>query len=321
MTFSVLICTYNRHKLLERALRSLVVGTQEKPDQIVVVNGGDERADRIVEAFIHDPTAMSQASGKIEIRLVKVVNRNLAASRNVGLQRCTGEIIAMTDDDAEVFPDWVTLMKRAHQEHPDAGAVGGPVLGTNTESIVGKVADAITFPSWPTARCVRTLPGVNVSYKRQVVDRLGPQDETLFRGEDVDYNWRLQQLGYKVYFDPGIKVYHYHRATLGGFLHQHYMYGRAYYLVRHKWPEMHCVYPHSIERCKDVLKAANFAVALLYQPFLSSQQISSLKARVAAIPILMLAGLSWKGGMLIQAYREFRSNKAASCSVKSERAS
>ncbi len=39
----------------------------------------------------------------------------------------------MTDDDAQVFPDWVTQMKRVHAQHPEAGAVGGPVIGTNTE--------------------------------------------------------------------------------------------------------------------------------------------------------------------------------------------
>jgi glycosyltransferase involved in cell wall biosynthesis len=42
------------------------------------------------------------------------VTKNLAASRNVGLPHYTGDIVAMTDDDAEVFPDWVAQMKRAH---------------------------------------------------------------------------------------------------------------------------------------------------------------------------------------------------------------
>ena len=71
-------------------------------------------------------------------KLIKTANRNLAASRNVGLPHCTGDIIAMTDDDAKVFPDWVTAMKRAHRAHPEAGAVGGPVLGTNPDRLAGK---------------------------------------------------------------------------------------------------------------------------------------------------------------------------------------
>jgi GT2 family glycosyltransferase len=290
--FSVLICTYNRHELLRKALQALIVGTKEPPDQVVVVNGGDERADRVAKAFM-------EWHG-IEIKLVKTVNKNLAASRNVGLPHCMGDIIAMTDDDAEVFPSWVTHMKRAHQEHPEAGAVGGPVLGTNKDSLVGKVADLITFPTWPEPRYVRTLPGVNISYKREVVEQVGFQDETLFRGEDVDYNWRVKRLGYQIYFAPHIKVYHYHRPTLRSFLNQHYMYGRAYYLVRRKWSAMYCIYPHGFQRPKDVLKALNFVAGLFYQPFLSARRLSSWPNRLKALPLLLAAGFAWRNGMIVQ---------------------
>ena len=300
-TFSVLICTYNRHELLQKALHALIEGTQEKPDLIVVVNGGDERADRVVESFM-------ERHG-VEVKLVKTVNKNLAASRNVGLLHCTGDIIAMTDDDAEVFSDWVTQMKRAHRERPEAGAVGGPVIGTNTESLVGKVADLITFPNWPEPRYIRTLPGVNISYKREVVERVGLQDETLFRGEDVDYNWRVQKLGYKIYFDPAIKVYHHHRPTLRSLMNQFYMYGRAYYLVRRKWPEMYCVYPHGIHRFKDILKAVNFVAALFYQPVLSTLSLPRWRDRALALPVLFAADLAWKGGMVVQRIQSFRQRR------------
>lgn len=294
MRVSVLLCTYNRPELLAHALESLVKNSEEKPDQIVVVNGGDERADRLVESFM-------TARDGLEVTLLKTVNKNAASSRNVGLPHCRGDIIAMTDDDARVFPDWIRLMKQAHREHPEAGAVGGPVIGTNTDSLIGKVADLITFPDWPAPQYVRTIPTVNISYKREVMDGVGPMDEALFCGEDVDYNWRVQKLGYKVYFDPRIKVYHQHRPTLKTFLDQHYRYGRGYYLVRRKWREMYCVYPHRIRRPKDVLKAVNFIAGLLYQPFQSSQKVSSVKSRLAQIPVMFLAGLAWKGGMAVQA--------------------
>ena len=122
MNFSVLICTFNRHEMLARALAALIERTDEKPDQVVVVNGGDEQADRVVSQF-------AGRQGTTSVELVKTVNKNLAASRNAGLPHCTGDIIAMTDDDAEVFPDWAGQMKRLHAEHPEAGAIGGPVIG------------------------------------------------------------------------------------------------------------------------------------------------------------------------------------------------
>jgi GT2 family glycosyltransferase len=292
MTLSVLICTYNRHELLRMALRALIEGSAEKPDQVVVVNGGDERTDQVVAEF--------HGRAGVEIQLINIVNHNLAASRNIGLPQCTGDIVAMTDDDAEVFPDWVARMKQAHAEHPEAGAVGGPVLGTNTDRLVGKLADLITFPVWQAPQYVRTLPGVNVSYKRMVIEQIGAQDEALFRGEDVDYNWRLQQLGYKVYFDPAIKVHHHHRPTLRGLFQQHYMYGRAYYLVRRKWQDMYCVYPHGLHRLWDLAKAINFVAALFYQPVLSARRLERWRDRLVALPLLFAAGLAWKSGMIAQ---------------------
>ncbi len=287
---SVLICTYNRPQLLTQCLRALLERTVGKPNQVVVVNGGDDEADRVVESFRNQ---------QVDIKLVKTENKNLAASRNVGLPYCAGDIVAMTDDDAEVAPDWLVQIKRAHSKHVDVGAVGGLVINAEPNSLISRIADQVTFPSYSSPRQVRTLPGVNISYKRQVIERLGPQDETLFRGEDVDYNWRLLQLGYKIYFDPAIRVYHHHRPTLRAFLNQQYMYGRAYYLVRRKWQNMYCVYPHSLRRPKDWLKGINFFAAFLYLPPWSAARMSGFD-KILALPILYVAGLAWRGGMVRQ---------------------
>ena len=75
--FSVLICTYNRHELLRKCLKSLVDNTLEKPDQIVVVNGGSEEANQVVNDF------KSRFSG--DLKLIETVNKNLAVSRNISI--------------------------------------------------------------------------------------------------------------------------------------------------------------------------------------------------------------------------------------------
>jgi GT2 family glycosyltransferase len=191
-------------------------------------------------------------------------------------------------------------MKRLHAEHPEAGAVGGPVIGANADSLVSRISDRVTFSSYPTARTVRTLPGVNVSYKRAVVEQVGAQDETLFRGEDVDYNWRAQRLGWTILYDPRVRVLHHHRPTLRAFLNQHYMYGRAYYLVRRKWPEMYCIYPHRLGRPKDLMKAANFVAGMLYEPVEYGLRMERATDKLLAVPILFVNALCWRGGMVRQ---------------------
>ena len=283
--------------MLRQALEALIDQTSERPDQVVVVNGGDEQADKVVHSF----------AGRhgVKVKLAKTVNVNLAASRNVGLPHCAGDIVAMTDDDAEVFPDWVAQMKRVHAEHPDAGAVGGAIIGAASDrSLISRLADVATFPSPPEPAHVRTLPGVNISYKREVIERIGPQDETLFRGEDVDYNWRVKRLGYEILYHPAIKVRHHHRPNLKQFLHQHHMYGRAYYLVRHKWTDMYCVYPHSLKHPRDYLKAIHSLFAIVYQPILFAWRLPRWTDKIVAIPILMINQIAWKSGMIYQKWSE-----------------
>ncbi|MCD4684369.1 MAG: glycosyltransferase [Anaerolineae bacterium] len=303
LTVSVLICTYNRHEMLQQALEALIDDSTDKPDQVVVVNGGDERADTAVRNFI----------GKygIEVQLIKTVNVNLATSRNIGLAHCKGDIIAMTDDDAEVFPDWVALQRRSHAEHPDVGAIGGKIIGAQSQhDFLSRLADAATFYSPDAPAFVRTWPGVNISYKKNVAQETGLQDETLPRGEDVDYNWRVKLLGYEIYYDPRPKVIHHHRPTLRKFWQQHYMYGRSYYLVRSKWPAMYCVYPHRVRSLRDVLKWVYFFVSVLWIPWKDAQRMPNLRDRLRAVPILMVNHVLHRFGILQEMWIQRRKSQA-----------
>lgn len=293
LSVSVLICTYNRHQLLRKALTALLRESTCKPDQVVIVNGGDNDTDRIVEEF--------RKFSSVRIELISTINVNLATSRNIGLGYCTGDIVAMTDDDAEVFPNWIDQIRLVHTEHPEAGAIGGPVVGAKSDtSFLSRLADTVTFPRPSLKTYVRTLPGVNVSYKRVVLDTVGVQDETLFRGEDVDFNWRVLKAGFKILFDPSIVVTHHHRNSLRTLLKQHHMYGRAYYLVRKKWPEMYCVYPHSLSSPRDLLKLGNFIASTFYDPLLTGVKFKKPSDKVLAIPSIFLNHISWKSGMVVQ---------------------
>jgi len=50
---------------------------------------------------------------------------------------------------------------------------------------------------------------------------------------------------------------------------------QAYYLVRRKWPDMYCVYPHRFRTVKDLLKACNVVVSLFYRPVLTAARMPS----------------------------------------------
>ncbi len=291
---SVLICTYNRGNLIGDTLKSLIEQQAFMPGEIVVVNGG---GDNDCSDTIH------YWEGKFAgIKHIRTKNQNLAASRNIGLRHCSGSIVLQTDDDARPFPDWIKKMKEAHEMYPDAGVIGGEVVDASGKGILYTVADALTFPWYPDVQEVRSVPGVNSSYKKEVLSQLGNYDTCLFRGEDVDYNWRAIQSGWKVLYVPGIRVYHHHRATWKGLFNQHYMYGKAYYLVRSKWPAMYSVYPRNIKSAKDVLKGIYFFVSPIHNAFTRLKRVKGFFTKTIVFVPLIMVGYAWMAGLLVQVF-------------------
>ena len=246
MKITVFICTYNRGNLIEGTLESLLKNQNRIPDEIIVVNGGGGNdCQGILEKWRNEFP---------QLKIIKTKNKNLAASRNIGLPHCKGDLILQTDDDAQPFPNWIEEMVKAHKTNPGCGVIGGRVIDASRGNFLSKIADIATFPNHNTIQKVRSVAGVNSSYKKEVIESVCEYDETLFRGEDVDYNWRAIKSGWDVLFCPEIKVKHLHRPTWKGLFQQHFMYGRAHYLVRKKWPEMYSHYPLKISSFKTLLK-------------------------------------------------------------------
>ena len=266
MKISVFICTYNRGKLIYGTLKSIIEDQTKSPDQIVIVNGGGEN---------NCAAILDYWKAKFDSLLViETKNKNLAASRNIGLPHCTGEIIMQTDDDARPFPNWIELMLEFHKMYKNAGVIGGNVVDGGRQSFMSDIADVSTFPRYQSIQSVRSVPGVNSSYKKETIQQVGKYDESLFRGEDVDYNWRAKINGWKVLYIPSIQVKHIHRSTWKNLLKQHFMYGRAHYLVRSKWPNMYSHYPIKIYSFKMLIKLfASWLIVPIYDAKLKAKKL------------------------------------------------
>ena len=225
---------------------TLINNQNRIPDEIIIVNGGGVNNCQ--------STLEKWKSIFSNLKIINTENINLANSRNIGLPYCKGDLILQTDDDARPLPDWIEKLEKAHARYPTAGVIGGDVIDAGGRSFLSRIADVATFPHHGRIHLVRNVPGVNSSYKREVIEQVGKYDLSLFRGEDVDYNWRAIQLGWEVLYIPDIKVLHVHRPTWRGLFFQHYMYGRANFLVRSKWPDMYSPYPLKLNSTYSILK-------------------------------------------------------------------
>lgn len=292
MKTSLLICTYNRGSLINNTLKSIFENQSTKPSEVIVVNGGGTN---------NCKNTLTYWKNKYNyLKVIETKNINLATSRNIGLSQCKGDIILQTDDDAVLFPNWIEKMIAAHVEFPKAGVIGGDVIDASDGSLLFQIADATTFPHYKEIKEVRNVPGVNSSYKKEVIEQIGDYDITLNRGEDVDYNWRVINANWKVVYIPEIKVYHHHRSSWKKLFHQHYMYGKSYYLVREKWPDMYCAYPKKINSLKSFFKFLNYWLQPYLEGLKKGQFVKGIGNKIISYPIIICLLYYWRKGVYDQ---------------------
>lgn len=108
---TVLIPTYNRRKLLERALHSVVV--QKGDFEIIII---DDASSDNTEEFVREYQKNSSAN---IIYLKHDKNKGVNAARNLGIQHATGKWIAFLDDDDEFFSGALEIIRKYIKELPD----------------------------------------------------------------------------------------------------------------------------------------------------------------------------------------------------------
>lgn len=175
---SVIIPTFNRAGLLQRAIESVREQTYQNLEIIVVDDASTDDTMQVV-ANIKDN----------RIRYVRhTCNRGGSAARNTGIHEATGDYIAFLDDDDEWEPQKTEEQLRA-LEHFDV------VLCTSNESgaTVGecKAKSSIDLEDLRAGRF--TAGGTGILMARSYVLRLLQFDESLPRCQDWDLFIRIGQ--------------------------------------------------------------------------------------------------------------------------------
>lgn len=119
---SIVVSTYNRAALLEPALRALLddqVAGDVVYEVIFVDNNSSDSTRDVLESFA--------AEGDPRFRHLFEARQGVSNGRNAGIRASSAPIIAFTDDDIRVAPNWVATIKRLFDEHPEIDCVGGPV--------------------------------------------------------------------------------------------------------------------------------------------------------------------------------------------------
>ncbi|HVN61573.1 MAG TPA: glycosyltransferase family 2 protein [Gaiellaceae bacterium] len=239
---SAVVVTYNAMPWLESCLQSLA-GVE-----CVVVDHGS--SDGSVEA--------ARALGAT---VVEQENLGLAAGWNRGLRETDSRYVLILNADAWLVGDALERLVAFADAHPLA-AVVGPRLrnpgGTLQRSVRGfptlwRLATEYFFlrklaPHSQALNAfyaggfdhesvteVEFVMGAAMLVRREAVAEVGPLDESFFLfSEEVDWCYRFEQAGWKVFFTPEAEVVHVGGASHGGRLFDQQVLGHIRFLAKHR---------------------------------------------------------------------------------------
>lgn len=151
------------------------------------------------------------------IHLNRPDDRGVSKARNTGLQHVKGDVVTFPDDDCWYPSGLLELVDSFLSNRPDVDSVSGqmgqePVrLGQGNHQSRGRghfLSNSLK---------VAQVPGPwSLFLRRPVTEKVGDFDETLGpgagtpwgAGEDTDYYLRVVQVGFNLFYNPDIVVYH-----------------------------------------------------------------------------------------------------------------
>jgi GT2 family glycosyltransferase len=235
---SVVVCTRDRPEALARCLDGL--GRLDPPPrEIVVVDNGPTGPG----------TTRDVVRDRRGIRYVAEPEPGLAIARNAGIRATEGAVVAFTDDDVDVHPTWAGRLGAVFRATPAAAAAGlvlPAALDTEAQVLFEREWTFVrgfrplTFgPHFFEGTRTRGVPsweigaGMNMAFRRSVVDAVGGFDERLDVGAagsngESELWFRLLAAGHRIRYEPTAVVWHHHAREMDALMAQVRAHGRGH---------------------------------------------------------------------------------------------
>jgi GT2 family glycosyltransferase/glycosyltransferase involved in cell wall biosynthesis len=214
---SVVVPTYRRPDALSRCLDALA-RQDLLPDEVIVVARPDDKGG--------NECVRRRGEGRVKVIPVEVGpdRPGFVAALNAGIAASTGDVVCLTDDDAEPWPDWLARIAATFASDPAIGAVGGRDWVYHGDRFDGGEESVVGIVSWwgkvignhhkgvGPARDVSILKGVNLCARGDLLRRIG--FDTRLLGVNTEHHSELglclaiRRMGQRVIYDPAIAVDH-----------------------------------------------------------------------------------------------------------------
>ena len=213
-SMTVIIPTYRREAPLRRCLADVLAQRHPGFEVLVIDQSPEHEPDTWAALRALPPHAQH----------VRLTQPSVTAAVNVGARMAKAPLLLFLDDDIEIREPELLARHARHYDDPRLAGVVGRIVNAEGRGDLPRPAAhgslgflAMNFDH-PYAMDVPTAAGANMSFRREVVERLGGFDErytaNAFRWE-TDFSVRVTRAGYRIRYDPEARVVH-HYGTPGG---------------------------------------------------------------------------------------------------------
>ena len=225
-TISVVIPTYRRPEDLRRCILSLAQ-QRHLPSEVIVVARDTDRETQVVveELSLQQTPWVSFRKILACLQMVIVTKPGQVAALIAGIAKATGDIVAITDDDAVPYTHWLTRIAHHFTSDPTIGGVGGrdwlyfgKELQAGERETVGRVRwfggrIGNHHLGMGAARSVEVLKGANMSYRREAIANIRFNENLRGNGaqvhNDLAFSLSVKKAGWKLVYDPEVSIYHF----------------------------------------------------------------------------------------------------------------
>ncbi|TGE06318.1 glycosyltransferase family 2 protein [Hymenobacter fodinae] len=230
---SVIICTRNRASSLKMCIEALHRMTCQPTEIIVVDNApSDDSTKKVAESFP-------------DVRYIMEPSVGLSYARNAGIHNANSGIVAFTDDDVLVHPEWVYRVWETFLD-PSVFAMTGLIIAAELDTEAQQIFEKhwsfnrgyldIAYDRAYFKRVESAGPpvweigaGANTAFRKEVFNKVGLFDERLGPGaagcnDDSEMWFRILVGGYTIQYNPRAVVYHTHRREIKDLKRQIYTY-------------------------------------------------------------------------------------------------
>ena len=237
---SVITVNYNGIKFIEQCFNSLLkMDKDEFSLEIIMVDN------------LSKDNSINLVKRKFpEIKIIENDINNYTKALNRGIENSKGDYIAFLNNDAVVETNWLKGLMDVMNRDKKIGAVQSKILfsdGKTINSVGGEEIEDFYFKDigfgekdvgrYNDVKEQKFFSGGSVLFRRECLESVGGFDEDfVMYMEDIDYSFRCQDKGWKLFYSPESVIYHKFHGTASSELCEYFCSRNRLLLLGKRFP-------------------------------------------------------------------------------------